>query len=315
MTDALLVIAMLAAALVLLPFAHLAAWSLVPPRDPRSLATGGQFAVVDGIETYWECHGEGPPVLLIPPGGGQVSTWRMTIAALARTHRVWSLDLPGSGLSAKPADFAYTHAAYARFVRSFMAKMGLSRAAIGGHSLGGTVALALALDAPEVCAGLILIAAGGYPREGRIGRFNPLRSRLANAALMSFAAYPWVIRRAFRLVYHAPSRFAADRDLVARTSALLRVPGAQAAYFRMQKGLDFGFALPEPARIRTVAVPTLVVWGQDDRVIPPATAARFARDIAGAAVLIVPEAGHMVHEEQPDAVNRAIVDFLAAIGW
>jgi pimeloyl-ACP methyl ester carboxylesterase len=84
---------------------------------------------------------------------------------LSRSHEVWTLDLSGSGYSDKPALFPYTHRSYAEFVRDFMTTMRIPRSVIAGQSLGGTVALEFALDFPERTAGLVLIDAGGYPRE------------------------------------------------------------------------------------------------------------------------------------------------------
>ena len=83
----------------------------------------------------------------------------------------------------------------------------------------------------------------------------------------------------------------------------------------MQQALRFDFALPDVSRIREVAVPTLIVWGRNDRVVNVSTASRFRQDIAGSRLVIVDEAGHSVHEEQPEAVNHAIASFLDSIHW
>ena len=133
----------------------------MPPLSPRSLAKTGHFISVGSIDTYYERHGSGPPLILIPPGASHTSTWRFNIGPLSRSHEVWTLDLPGSGYSAA---FPYTHRSYAEFVQDFMNTMGIPKAAVGGHSLGGTVALEFALDFPERTAGLVLIAAGEVNR-------------------------------------------------------------------------------------------------------------------------------------------------------
>ena len=69
------------------------------------------------------------------------------------------------------------------------------------------------------------------------------------------------------------------------------------------------------SRIKSVAVPTLIIWGREDRVVDARTAARFQQDIAGSQLVIIDDAGHMVHEEKPDAVNHAIASFLDTIRW
>ena len=83
----------------------------------------------------------------------------------------------------------------------------------------------------------------------------------------------------------------------------------------MQHGLDFDFAIPDVSRIKSVAVPTLIVWGREDRIVDVRTAARFHQDIAGSQLVVIDDAGHMVHEEKPDAVNHAITSFLDTIRW
>ena len=83
----------------------------------------------------------------------------------------------------------------------------------------------------------------------------------------------------------------------------------------MQRGAKFDFAIPEVSRIKSVAAPTLILWGRDDRVANIRTAGRFHKDIAGSQLAIIDDAGHMVHEEKPDAVNHAITSFLDAIRW
>jgi pimeloyl-ACP methyl ester carboxylesterase len=141
MKTALIIVGVAIGSVIPLPVAHWALWALIPPLSPHSLAKTGHFISVGGIDTYYERHGSGPPLILIPPGGSHTSTWRFNIGVLSRSHEVWTLDLPGSGYSDKPATFPYTHRSYAEFVRDFMTNMGIAKAAVAGQSLGGTVAL------------------------------------------------------------------------------------------------------------------------------------------------------------------------------
>ena len=301
--------------IILLPAAHWAVWTLIPPLSPHSLAKTGRFVSVGGIETYYERYGSGPPLILIPPGASHTSTWRFNIGALSRSHEVWTLDLPGSGYSEKPATFPYTHRSYAEFVRDFMAAMRIPKAVVAGQSLGGTVALEFALDFPERTAGLVLIDAGGYSRGVTLGPLNPLVHESTNAILMSFSSYPASVKALFPYLYHDPAPFARNSALVAGICDINRTPNARAAFYWMQRALHFDFAIPDVTRIKSVAVPTLIVWGRDDRIVDVRTAMRFQSDIAGSQVVVIDDAGHSVHEEKPDAVNRAIASFLNDIRW
>lgn len=302
-------------ALALFLLAHLAVWSLVPPLSTHALAHKGRFVSIDGVDTYYERYGNGPPILLIPPGGAHTSTWRYNIAALSRSHEVWTFDLPGSGYTAKPAAFPYTHRSYAQFARDFMDAMKIQKAVVGGQSLGGAVALEYALDYPDRTAGLILVDAGGYPRGEKISLFNPVRYPLTHAMLMSFSGYPAVVRSFYQFVYDDPARFARDSAVISEACDISRTPNARSAWFWMLRGLNFDFALADPNRIKSVTTPTLIIWGREDRVIGVQTAARFHRDIAGSQLVIIEHAGHMTHEEQPEAVNRAMASFLSSIRW
>jgi 4,5:9,10-diseco-3-hydroxy-5,9,17-trioxoandrosta-1(10),2-diene-4-oate hydrolase len=315
MNKAVIVSAGVIGSVILLPLAHLAAWALIPPLSRHKLAKRGLFVSVDGIDTYYERYGSGPPLILIPPGGAHTSTWRYNIDVLSRSHEVWTLDLPGSGYTDKPTSFPYTHRSYAQFVRRFMSALGIPKAVVAGQSLGGAVALEFALDFPDQTTGLILIDAGGYSRGVKLGALNPLRYRLTHAILMSFSSYPTVVKAFYRSLYHDPARFADDQAMVSEACAINRTPNARSAWYWMLRALNFDFAIPEVSRIKSVSTPTLIIWGRDDRVVDVRTAARFHQDIAGSQLVVIDDAGHMPHEEKSDAVNFAITSFLDTIRW
>jgi 4,5:9,10-diseco-3-hydroxy-5,9,17-trioxoandrosta-1(10),2-diene-4-oate hydrolase len=313
MYAAVIIVGIAIGSLILLPVANWAVWGLIPPLSPHSLAKTGHFVLVGDVDTYYERYGSGQTLILIPPGGSHTSTWRFNIGALSRSHEVWTLDLPGSGYSDKPATFPYTHRSYAKFVRDFMTTVGIPKAVVAGQSLGGTVALEFALDFPEQTAGLVLVGAGGYPSGVTPGPLNPLVYRMTNAILMSFSSYPASVKGFFRLAYYDPTPFARDSAFVAGICDINRTPNARDAFYWMQRALHFDFAIPDVTRIKTVAVPTLIVWGRNDRIADVRTATRFQQDIAGSQLVVIDDAGHMVHEEKPAAVNRAITTFLDAI--
>jgi len=191
---------------------------------------------------------------------------RFSIGALSRSHEVWILDLPGSDYTDKPATFPYTHRSYAEFVRDFMTTMDISTAAVAGHSLGGAVALEFSLDFPERTAGLILTASGGYPREesGALNLLvhrplNPPVQRTINAILMSFGSYPFIVKGFYSFLYHDPTPFARDAELVQEACDINRTPNAWDAMYRMQGALNSDFAIPDVTRIKAVTAPALII--------------------------------------------------------
>ena len=302
-------------AVVLLLLIHWGVWSLIPPIPTRALAKKGHFVSIQGIDTYYETQGVGAPLILIPPGGSHTSTWRENIGYLSQKYQVWTLDLPGSGYSEKPSTFAYTHRAYAAFVKDFMETMGIRRAVVAGQSLGGTVALEFSLDYPEKTAGLILIASGGYSQAEKPSILSINRYEIPSAIAMSFSSYPFVVRSFLSDLYYDPAPFQNDTKLIAELCDINRTANSRSAWYWMPRALNWDFALPDPGRIHSVAVPTLIVWGDDDRIVSVNMAYRFRQDIEDAALAIIDKAGHMVHEEQPDAVNRAMTTFLASLRW
>ena len=117
---------------------------------------------VNGVRTrYRQAGGDGPPVILIHGLGASAEIWSANISALASRHRVFVPDLPGFGLTVKPEWMDYGPGAYSRFVRDFMAALGIGRAALVGHSLGGGVALRVILDDPRRVDRLILVSSAG----------------------------------------------------------------------------------------------------------------------------------------------------------
>lgn len=288
-------------------------WLLIPPLSTHKLAskTHGKFVDVRGIDTYYEVEGNGSALILITPGGGHASMWRQNVQQLSKKYTVYCLDLPGSGLSAKPTptEFAYTHAAFAEFVDAFMSKLKIRQAIVGGQSFGGTVALQFALDFTEKTMGLILIASGGYPqRTLALNRFE-----FINSLVMSFSSYHWVVGLFIDQLYYDARRFVSDETAIRELCDIYRTKNSRKVWFWMSRALNWSFALPDPRRIADVSVPTLVIWGAQDRIVDVSKASCFAQDIEHSTVTVFEQAGHMVHQERPVAVNEAILRFLATL--
>jgi pimeloyl-ACP methyl ester carboxylesterase len=121
------------------------------------------------------------------------------------------------------------------------------------------------------------------------------------------------VKAFFRYVYFDSAPFVRDAAYVAEICNIYRTPNARQAWYWMQRALRFDFAIPDASRITSVSVPTLILWGREDQVVDVVTARRFHQDIARSQLVIIDDAGHMAHEEKPDAVNRSIVSFLDAI--
>jgi pimeloyl-ACP methyl ester carboxylesterase len=252
--------------------------------------------------------GAGPPLLLIHGLAGSWESWLENIPALALAHDAIAVDLPGFGRSEVPTG-EVSIPGYARFAGAFLDGLGISRAALVGSSMGGLIAADAAASDPERVERLVLVAAPGPGRRaaapeeaGAAGIARALAGAIARRSgwLMRSAA---LRRAALGRLLHQPERI--SPRLIARLAAGVARPGsvvARRATVRNDVGL----------RVHAIAAPTLLVWGQHDRVVPPYVADYYAQAVPGARTVIFPDTGHAPMIERPALFNRLVTDFLAA---
>ena len=233
-----------------------------------------------------------PPLLLVHGAGGTHRHWPEEVRALPG-RRVIALDLPGHGGSPGPAPADV--AGHARSVLGLLDALGLEVAAVAGHSMGGAVALTLALEAPARVAGLCLVGTGARLRVSRaVLQATADPAALAGAA-DSVAAWS----------FGASASEALRREFV--EGLLANAPGVVHGDFAACDAFDV------MGRLGEIRVPALVVCGSEDRLTPPKYS-EFLRDrIGGARLEMIPGAGHMVMREAPAAVARLVDGFLASL--
>ncbi|MDB4965570.1 MAG: hypothetical protein JWN44_1259 [Myxococcales bacterium] len=271
----------------------------------------GRFVSTPVGRVFVHQQGRGEPLLLIH--GWMMSHWyfRPIIDALSADYEIFALDLPGFGESDRPAPdaFAYDLGAYADIVDAVMGELGLARADVIGASMGGGVALTLAARHPDRVQRLVLAASAVYP--------PPLRALDARLALTPVLG-PLVFRHLFgrrdfargcRSFSVRDGRCLDDEWIDYFWARLNRAGGLDAAYACMRTLTSMSENNADPGRVRA---PTLLVWGDEDRLVPLAHGKRLARAIAGARLEIVPAAGHMPFIERPAEFLRVVRPFLAA---
>jgi 4,5:9,10-diseco-3-hydroxy-5,9,17-trioxoandrosta-1(10),2-diene-4-oate hydrolase len=276
-------------------------------------AVEAQNVEIDGLAIRYLAAGEGPPLVLLHGAGDNSLDWRWVLPALARKHRVYAPDLPGSPDSARPAA-NYSPAFFERFVASFVDALGIGRATFVGNSLGGLVAFRLALSEPTRVTALVLVDSAGF------GSAVNLAFTTVNVPLLGEAAIPFwrtsvgAYQRAWgrtALLFALPPG-SVPREWLAEQCRLARSPDYLEAH------LTVLCALVDPGgqrevlvdRLPLLEIPTLVVWGARDRVFPESQAKDAAARLRRGSLAVIPDCGHLPHVECPDRFVAALDQFL-----
>jgi len=269
---------------------------------------------VDGLPTRYLQAGTGPPLVLLHGVGDNALIWRWVLPALARTHQVYAPDLPGSGDSGKPAS-DYSPAFFTRFLGAFLNALEIESATIIGNSLGGLVGLRLSLSEPQRVTSLGLVASAGLGRE--------VTYALRSLALPGYGglAAAWAKRppgAAQRILGRSALLFArprrVPREWLKEQYRLARLPGfleAQLASVRAQVGLR-GQREVLVDRLAQLEVPTRLVWGTGDRVLPYSQAKEGVCRLQEGSLELISDCGHSPHVEQPERFVSALDRFLKA---
>jgi len=292
-----------------------AASALLWPERPAGptgawLADAGltaRFDSIAGLRIRYVRAGTGPTVLLIHGLGSSIYTWKEIIPVLARDHDVVALDLPGFGRSDQPPDLSI--AVYPATILGLLDRLGIARASLVGHSLGGAVATIVAARHPAGVDRLVLLDAAGFSL-GPSDRPWLLRLLASDVGrvLTRLPRRRFFVTLGLRQVFYDDRKVTADR--VDEYLAPVERPGATEALRSLLSGLGAGAFMPFEDAAKQVRAPTLVVWGQEDEWIPAHDADRFVTAIPGARKVLLGACGHMPQEELPAQVSRLLSEFL-----
>jgi pimeloyl-ACP methyl ester carboxylesterase len=286
-----------------------AACARVPPAElardtPFALAREhGRFVEVRGLRVFAITMGRGRDVVLIHGNGASTYSWRHALEPLATRYRVHALDLPGYGFSDKPDDGRYDAAWLEDHLVGYLDAAGVQRAVLVGNSMGGEVATEAAVRDPARVAALVLLGAGGLPQARADG--VPLSLRMLTWPVIGPALQRLPIRgrvaaRLREAVYDPATLSEADIDVY--YAAFASAGGGNAFLARLRAE-----PVDRSGSVSTIAAPTLVITGDTDRLVPPATARRYHELIRGSELLVLEHTGHLPQEERPERIVGEIV--------
>ena len=236
---------------------------------------------VGGVPISYQAAGQGPSLVLMHGLAGSGRWWVRNVGPLSRHFRVYTIDLIGFGQSRGRHPFVLEEAG--DLLAGWMARLGIARAAVVGHSMGGLIAIDLAADFPGRVDRLVLVSAAALS-PGRIHGRHAL-DLLRAVPCLPLGFYPILVADAWR---------AGPRTILKAARELL--------------GTD---VRPKLARIAT---PTLVVWGRNDTLVPLSVGEQLCAAVAGAKLVVLDRAGHVPMWDQAEAFNRSVMDFLRTQG-
>ena len=279
---------------------------------PRYAQEGSNFVTVAGLRLHVRDSAPnaaaGTPTLLLLHGfGASLHTWEPWAQALAAppaNHRVIRIDLPGAGLTGADPTGDYSDLRGVHILTALLDERGVARATLVGHSMGGRLAWRFAAEHPGRVDKLVLIAPDGFASPGF--EYGKAPEVTAPVRLMQYMLPKAVLRLSLEPAY--ANQALMTEDTVTRYHDMMLAPGVRPALIaRMQQ-----LVLQDPVPfLKRITAPTLLLWGEQDKMIPVANAQDYLKALPHARLVTLPGVGHLPHEEAPAASLPAVQAFLA----
>jgi pimeloyl-ACP methyl ester carboxylesterase len=274
-----------------------------------------RFIEVNGINVHYKTFGQGEPTFILLHGfGASVFSWREVTGPLSKYGTVIAYDRPAFGLTERPlkweGESPYSLQSQVNLVIGFMDKLNVKKAILVGNSAGGTVSLQVALQHPERVQALILVdaavyAGGGAPawvtpilKTPQLNHLGPLFARQLQAQGVEFIKTAW----------HDPSKI--TPDIFAGYEKPLQIENWDKALWQLTVASQSSDIVN---RLSEITMPTLVITGDDDRIVPTEQSLRLAKEIPNAKLSVIAQSGHVPHEEHPIEFMQAVTDFLSTL--
>ena len=267
------------------------------------------FVRVGGMDIHYRDQGkqiDSIPIVLIHGTGSSLHTYDNWVSELAINHRVVRMDLPGYGLTGPFPNRDYSYNNYVAFLKDFLESIGLKKCILAGSSLGGNIAWRFTIENPDMVTKLILIDAAGYPLKSKS---VPLAFTIAQIPVIqnifTFITPRFVAKASVENVYKNKTKV--DEELVDRYFELtLRKGNRQAFVDRFKVKSD----TMSHKKIKLINQRTLILWGEEDELIPSEMAYLFHNDLPNDTLVILKNVGHVPMEESPSESLIPVIEFL-----
>ena len=271
--------------------------------------TATERSIVEGL--HFSTYGHGPPILFLHGFGSSSYTWAKIVHPLSSAHKIFAMDLKGFGASEKPEDGRYSLRDQKEAVLAFIDRYALNDLTLVGHSMGGGVALLVAMELEKRSSGrlhrLVLIDSISCPQ--RLPLFiRLLRLPLLGPFTLRIVPATWSVYAILRLAYYRTQKI--ERRTVHEYAAPLRKRAGRAALVATARQLIPPDLDSLVAQYRTLRVPVLILWRQEDRIVPLSIGTCLRNAIPTARFRSFPECGHVPQEEWPALTVSALREFI-----
>lgn len=289
----------------------------VPPLEntvpAESLADeDSKFIEVNGVNVHYKVYGEGEPVFILLHGfGASLFSWREVTEPLTEFGTVIAYDRPAFGLTERPMDWEgespYSQDSQVELVIGLMDALGVEKATLVGNSAGGTISMLTALKHPERVTSLILVDPAVYAGGGAPAWIRPLLGTPQFDHLGSLFARQLQVQGTefLKTAWHDPSKI--TPEIFEGYQQPLQVNDWDKALWELTvSSRESGLA----ERVSEFNLPILVITGDDDRIVPTEQSLRLAEELPNAELAVIPQCGHVPHEECPAVFMQAVTEFL-----
>lgn len=262
---------------------------------------------VKEVKLHVDIKGEGSPLIMLHGFGSSSHSFQHLVEPLSQRYSVYNFDLKGFGDSPKPTDYRYSAYDQAVLISQYIKANGLKDVTLIGHSYGGSIALTLALMDQENIAKMVLISPAAYKQ------YLPMLIRWMQKPVIGVVGYfalpaSYEVKESYRYAFYDNEKIPQETlDILTQN---LEKENAKYVYYHATYDL-----IPEDIeevskQYKTIKIPTLLIWGKNDIVIPKNRGYRLKSDLQNAKLKIIDKCGHIPHEERPQKVLQQIIDFL-----